>query len=287
MEVHVARRFGRHGVSVWERAGEYIRLHKPQCIIAAAVLTVVIVCAAVVPQVSARQKYEESFIATQDTIRIGVRTGVSGFGEIDENGTVAGFDRAVVEELLRRLVDEAKIYEYVPLTSQNAGAALKYGRADIAVGQLTEGTTQTSGFELTQPYYTDRVVALVPDTSRIGSITDLETGIGYLATALSGTEVRDELDALGVDVPLTVYSDYESALTDLSHSRINAVLMPYTTARRLQAMGYRVLAEPLYDIGYRIMLPTSAGAVAQRMNSILSDMLEDGTISALRAHWDV
>lgn len=251
------------------------------------VLAVVVVCAAVVPQISARQKYEESFIATQDVLRIGVRTAVEGFGDIDENGSITGFDRAVVEEVLRRLVEEPKIYEYVPLTSQNAGASLKYGRADIAVGQLVEGTTQTNGFTLTDPYYTDRVVALVPDSSRISSITELETGIGYLATALSGTQVSDELDALNVDVPLTVYSDYESALTDLSHSRINAVLMPYTTARRMQPLGYRVLAEPLYDIDYRIMLPTDAGAVAQRMNRVLSDMLEDGTISALRAQWDV
>lgn len=283
----MARRFGRHGVSLSDRTAEFVRRHKLQCVIAGIVLAVVVMCAAIVPQVSAKQKYEESFISANDAIRIGVRTGVDGFGVIDENGNITGFDRAVVEEVLRRLVDDAKIYEYIPLTSQNAGASLKYGRAQIAVGQLSEGTTQTNGFELTRPYYTDRVVALVPDSSRIDSIRELENSIGYLATALSGGEVEDELNALGVDIPLTVYSDYESALTDLTHGRINAVLMPYTTARRLQPLGYRVLAEPLYDIDYRIMLPTGASAVAQRMNRVLAEMLEDGTITAMRAQWNV
>lgn len=283
----MARRFGRHGVSFWGRTAQFVRQYRLQCIIGAVVLAVIVACAIVIPRVSAQQKYEESFISTDDSIRIGVRTGVPGFGEIDEDGNITGFDRAVVEEMLRRLVTDAKIYEYVPLTSQNAGAALKYDRAQIAIGQLSAGTTQTNGFELTIPYYTDRVVALVPDTSRITNIKELESGIGYLATALAASAVEEKLEDMEVDVPLTVYSDYESALTDLQHSRINAVLMPYTTANRLQQLGYRVLAEPLYDIDYRIMLPTGSTAVAQRMNRVLREMLEDGTIQAMRTEWNV
>lgn len=283
----MARRFGRHGTALSGLISEFVRRHKVQCTIAAVVLAVVALITVAAMQISSRQKYEESFISVDDTIRIGIRTGVEGFGFIDENNTIAGFDRDVVEEVLRRLVEDPKIYEYIPLTSQNAGAAIKYGRVQIAAGQLADRTTQTSGFQLTIPYYTDRVVAVVPDTSRLDSITDLESGIGFLATSLSEAEASEKLENMGVDIPLTVYSDYESALTDLSHSRINTVLMPYSAARSLQQQGYRILAEPVYDINYSIMLPTGAEAVAKRMNRVLRDMLEDGTIAAIRARWNV
>lgn len=282
----MARRFGRHGTPVRERIREFVHLHRPQVAIAAAVLITVVVLCVLIPQVSARQDYAQSFLMTEDAIRIGIRTGTEGFGQMDDQGNITGFDRDVVDEVLRRLVTDPKIYEYVPLTSQNAGASLKYGRVQIAAGMLSKGTTQTNGFTLTAPYYTDRVVAVVSDTSKLERISDLEGGLGYLATALSGSDAEEQLKKQGVEISLTAYSDYESALTDLSHSRINAVLMPYSTARMLQQAGYRILAEPIYDISYSIMLPTNSEVVAARMNRILADMLDDGTIATLRAKWN-
>ncbi|MBD5559515.1 MAG: transporter substrate-binding domain-containing protein [Clostridia bacterium] len=256
-------------------------------------ITVLIVAAAAavlfsMRHMAARNDYASSFLNTKDAITIGIRTDVPGFGEVDENGEIIGFDRDLIDLILGRLIgSEEKIYSYVPLTSQNAGAALKYGVADICLGQLTSGMLQTNGFTLTDPYFRDRVVAVVPDNSQIVSIREVPGSIGLLTTAVPAETARTELEAIDMPTDLTSYSDYESALTDLTYGRISTVLMPYETARQFTRDGYRILPEELFSIGYGILLPTGQDAVAAQFNAAIAQLQENGTIGALRTKWNV
>lgn len=266
----------------------FIRANKKQlgilALIAAAALLIVFLSM----QMAAQQKYESSFLVTNDTIKIGIRVGAPGFGEINENGEIVGFDRDYIDAVLKELVgDSPKIYEYVPLTSQDAGAAIKYDEAQICLGQLSTGLLQTTGFTLTDPYYMDRVVAVVKDDSPLTTIRSLAGGLGLLQTSLSATVTTEQLEKIGIDVPLTAYSDYESALTDLAYGRIQAVLMPYETARQFTSDGFRILTEELFQIGYRILLPSAQQAVAREMNTVISRLAENGTTGVLRTEWNV
>lgn len=266
----------------------FVRANKKQLGILAAIAVTIIVIIVLAMRMSAQQKYESSFLVTEDAIRIGIRVGDPGFGEISEDGEITGFDRDYIDAILAELLgDEPKIYEYVPLTSQDAGAAVKYGEAQICLGQLSEGLLQTTGFTLTDPYYRDRVVAVVKDDSQLSSIRSLSGGLGLLETSLSSSLTEERLADLGVDVPLTAYSDYESALTDLSYGRIQAVLMPYQTARQFTGDGFRILTEELFQVGYRILLPTDQQAVAREMNAVIAELADSGVTDALRAKWNV
>lgn len=287
MRADMPRRMGRRGRAWRVDAKEFLHRYRKQCAIAAAFVALVAIVWVGAAQATSRRNYEESFVAADDTISVGIRVNVPGYGAIGEDGQIEGFDREYVDVLLSRLIDEPKIYEYVPLTSQDAGAAIKYGEADICLGQLSSGRIQTSGFLLSSPYCADHVVALVSPNSRLGSVADIESGLGVLSTSLSLEETERELEKQGITIPLTEYSDYESALTDLTHSRVNAVIMPYSVARRLEPSGYRIIAEPLFDISYRVMVSSSQQAVLDQINRIIADMEEDGTGPALRAKWNV
>lgn len=266
----------------------FLRSNRKQLGIAAVILAVVVLVALLARHVSVQQNYEASFLVTSDTIKIGIRVGVPGFGEIDENGEIVGFDRDYIGLVLERLLgSEPKIYEYVPLTSQDAGAAIKYDMAQICLGQLSSGLLQTNGFTMTDPYFTDRVVAVVPETSQIASIRELSSGVGLLQTAVSLSYAREQLEDIGISADLVSYADYESALSDLDHGRIGAVLMPYETARQFTWDGYRILSEELFPIGYRILLPTGQAAVAAEMNAAIAQLSANGTTSALRTKWNV
>lgn len=266
----------------------FIQANKKQLAVLAAVLAVIIGAAAVISYITTQQKYENSFLVTNDVIRIGIRVGVPGFGEETEDGEIAGFDRDYMDAVLARMLgDEPKIYEYVPLTSQDAGAAVKYGAADICLGQLSSGLLQTTGFTLTNPYFTDRVVALVAPSSQLASLREISQEVGILHTALSADTVKDQLEELGYTTDLVNYADYESALTDLTYGRIPAVLMPYETARQFTQDGYRILTEELFPVSYRILLPSGQTAVAQEMNAVISQLAEDGTTEALRRKWNI
>lgn len=253
-------------------------------IIIAAAITVTAVIAAV-----NRRDYNSSFLVTGDVIKIGIRTGVEGFGELDENGDIAGFDRDLIDEILRRMLGEQqKIIEYIPITSQNAGSSIKYGIANICLGLLTEDTDRTTGFRLTEPYYTDRVVAVVNGNSRLESLNNLEGGkLGVFSAAISQDELEAYLSKNHMEYDILRYSDFESAMSDIENNRVNAVVLPYILARRFETAGYRILAQPLYDIGYSVMLPTGQAAFTNEMNKVIEEMKADGTIDALLQKWNL
>lgn len=265
-----------------------MRANKKQ-LAAAALLAVAVVSVVMLARyVSAQQNYDASFLVANDTVRVGIRVGVPGFGEISEDGEIVGFDRDYIDLVLDRLIGaDPKIYEYVPLTSQDAGAAIKYDVADICLGQLSAGLPQTNGFTLTQPYFTDRVVAVVPGDSQVVSIRELAGGVGFLQTAIAASTASERLEEIGMPTELVSYSDYQSALSDLDHSRIGAVLMPYETARQFTREGYRILTEELFTIGYGILLPSGQAAVAAEMNAAIAALSENGTTGVLRTKWDV
>jgi ABC-type amino acid transport substrate-binding protein len=253
-----------------------------------AIIGVVVLCAILaIVNAAGRSGFRSSFLVTGDTIKIGIRTDIEGFGYIDENGEMAGFDRDVVDEVLSRLLPGTeRLIEYTPITSQDAGASIKYGNANICLGILTEDTSRTKGFRLTDPYYTDSVVAVVQGSSRLDRLANMDGGkLGILNGVISEEEVEEYLKKNDMNYELLRYSDYESAMTDIEHGRVNVVVMPYAIARQFEASGFRILAEPLYGVGYHIMLPTGQAAFANEMSKVIREMEQDGTLEELRRKW--
>ena len=273
-------------------AARFFKRHKKGLITTVIIVVAVLIGAAVGSYIMTRQGFESSTIATSDTIKIGIRTDVEGFGGLDENGNITGFDRDYIDAILKELLgDQQKIYEYYAITSQDAAGEMKYGNINIALGLLTEGTNKTSGFRLTKPYYTDKVVAIVRSDSRLEKLTNLEGGsIGVLSNAISADDLKDYIKSKNMKYSTSEvlrYSDYESVREDIEAGRVTAVVMPKVLANRFVEEGFRMVAEPLYEVGYSIMLPTGQAAVETEMNRVIEQFEQDGTTQALREKWGI
>lgn len=284
------RRKYQDSAAVEGEASRFFKKHKKALIVTAVIIIAAIVCVSIINGVLTKQGFESSTIATSDTVKIGIRTDIEGFGAIDESGNITGFDRDYVDAVLKALLgDQPKIYEYYSITSQDAAGEMKYGGINIALGLLTEGVNKTSGFRLTTPYYTDKVVAVVRSDSRLEKITNLEGGtIGVLSNAISADDLKDYIKDSKMNYNTSEvlrYSDYESAREDLEAGRVTAVVMPKVIASRFVEEGFRMVAEPLYEVGYCIMLPTGQAAVQTEMNRVIEQFEQDGTAQALREKW--
>ncbi len=270
------------------RFKDILRANKKQLLTLGATVAAVIVVIAVITGVAARQEFDASFLVTGDTVKIGIRTDVKDFGQVDESGEITGFDRDFIDEVMRRMLEgQEKLYEYVPITSQNAGASIKYGYTNVNLGLLVDGTDRTKGFRVTKPYYLDRVVAVVHGGSRIDKLTNMEGGrIGMLTMAINMDDLEKYLKKNKIETEgLLRYSDYESAMTDVEHNRVGAIVMPYAIAKQFEAAGFRILAEPLFDVGYSVMLPTGQVAFTNEMNKVIDEMEQDGAMAELRQKW--
>ncbi len=249
----------------------------------------VIATVAVVSNVAGKRNFQSSFLVRNDSIVIGLRTDVQGFGTADEAGQPLGFDRDVIDEVMQRLLpDSDKLYEYKSTTSQDAGGLIKYGEIDLALGLFSEGLDKTKGFTLTDPYYMDDVVAIVRSDSKLDSIESLQAGkVGIMTTATKQDDFIKYAQSKGLNYEVFRYTDYESAGIDIEAGRVNAIIAPRSIANQFMQAGFRVLAQPLYQVGYCVMLPTGQSAVKDAIDKALQGMEEDGTMQKLRDKWNL
>lgn len=266
-----------------------IKAHKGRFIAILAIVAAAVVVMLIAADFAQTRNFYSSSLVSGDSIRIGLRTDIKGFGQMEEDGSVTGFDRDVIEEALSRILPaQERLIEFVPITSEDAGANIKYGNTDINLGLIVEGSGKTSGFKITDPYYEDNVVAVVQGSSRLDKISNMEGGrLGVFQNTLPEGSMDSYLSKNKMEFTILRYSDYESAITDLEHNRVNAIIMPYAMARRFEQAGLRVLAEPLFTIGYSIMLPTNQTAFCAELNKVIAEMRRDGTLDELAAKWSV
>ncbi|MEA5003109.1 MAG: transporter substrate-binding domain-containing protein [Christensenella sp.] len=273
-----------------KRTGSSFKINKKLLITICIAVAAVLVCIAVIGGIAVQKGFEASTLRTSDTIRVGIRTDVEGFGSLDENGNIVGFDRDYIDAILKELIgDQQKVYEYYALSSQDAAGAIKYDNVDIALGLLTSDTDKTKGFPLTVPYYTDSVVAVTTADSRLEKLSNMEGGkIGILSNAIASADFAEYIEQKKMDYntkDILRYADYESIRMDLDAGRVNAVVMPQAIAKQFVKEGYRMLAEPLYSVGYSILLPIGQDAVVAEMNRVIETFDKDGTTQTLVNKW--
>lgn len=261
--------------------------NKKQFIVLFSIVGIIILGIVLLYQFSLKQEFDSSFLVTGDTIKIGLRTDVKGFGEQDDEGNLVGFDRDFIDEALKRMLpDKEKLIEYSPITSQNAGSNIKYGITNMNLGLIVDGTKKVASFRISKPYYTDHVVAVVQGSSRLDRLTNIDGGqLGIFSADIPEKDIEAYLKKNDLNEKFLRYFDYESAMTDIEQNRVNAIIMPYAIARQFEAAGFRILAEPLFEIGYSVMLPTGQVGFVSELNHIIDEMERDGTLAALRAKW--
>ena len=283
MQAYKSNRFGQNEIV------EAIKRHKTRFIVIIAVIAAVIITIAAVINLTQNRNFSSSFLVSGDVIKIGIRTDIERFGQMEEDGTITGFDRDVIDEALNRILPaKERLIEFVSITSQDAGANIKYGVTNINLGLIVADSEKTSGFRISDSYYEDNVVAVVQGSSRLDKISNMEGGrLGVFQSVLPDNSMSGYLSKNKMEFDTLRYSDYESAITDLEHNRVNAIIMPYAMARQFEQAGLRVLAEPLFTVAYSVMLPTNQAAFCTELNKALAEMRRDGTLDELAAKWNL
>jgi ABC-type amino acid transport substrate-binding protein len=229
---------------------------------------------------------ESSYLAKAEIIRVGVRTDVQGFGQTGETGEIQGYDVDVAREVLNRVLGKDKPLEFIPLNSEEAGAGIKYGKIDMGLGFLAEGTARVNGFMLSAPYYYDNIYAVVTDQG-LSSLKDLnEKNVGILNSMITQAQANDYLDKLQISAKVARYFSLEDAAADMQNKKIDAFLAPEALLR--QYMGqYNRIDKPVATIGYSIILPSKQEAVEGAMDAAIHAMERDGTLQSLAKKWGI
>lgn len=200
----------------------------------------------------------------------------------DENDELTGYDVEVLREVAERLGLEAK-FEIMGVDSMLP--AVDSGRIDVAANDMTVTEKRKESFNFSIPYkhsYTTMAVREA-DNSGIESLEDLE---GKKAGGGATTIYSQIAEHFGAEVVTYGNAPNEAYLSDVNTGRTDLVMNDYYLTK------FGVAAFPDFDIHLHptlkfypteqaVIIPKDADVLTEKINEVLQEMHEDGTLTEL------
>ena len=204
------------------------------------------------------------------------------FNYFDENGNVVGFDVDVGKEIADRLGVEL---DYVTSDWDGLVEGLRNKRYDGILGSMAITEKRLEVVSFSDPYYYSGAQLVVRKDSGITDPSQME---GKTIAVATGTNFVGDAEDLGAEVSL--YQDDNATMLELINSRVDGVITDRLVA--LQAMNEISGGDELELSGEILRLEEMGIAInkedvalIEKINEILSEMREDGTLTSISEKW--
>ncbi len=204
--------------------------------------------------------------------------------KIDEPRKIDGFDVALMDEIGRRLGVQV---EYHDIAFDGLGPALSLGQIDAAIAAISRTPERESVVDFSNVYLVseDGILAKAGSGIVINSIDDLPPyRIGVQRNSVYQSWLQEVLIDAGRMSPsnLFAYEKAEDAIRDLQESRIDLVIMDAQAAQAfVEQGGVEMVAKGLNAQNYAIALPKGAAALKAKIDGVITELYNDGTIGRL------
>lgn len=198
---------------------------------------------------------------------------------IDGKDTIVGADIDMVNEIADRLDVEVNILD---LDFNAVLTALQQGKADIAVSGISATDERKQTFDFTDNYFTpeQKLVVNKNNESAFDSIESL-TGkkVGAQKGSIQEMIVQDQL----ADSQLVSIAKVPNLVNELKQGSIDGLVLESAVAESYVAQNddlviTDVALEASEGDSYAIALPKGSTELQEELNSILKELIEDGTI---------
>jgi polar amino acid transport system substrate-binding protein len=225
-------------------------------------------------------------IQESGTIVVGTSADYPPYEYVDESGNFAGFDIELMTEIAKRLdVD----LQWTDMPFDSLIAAVQEGKIDMSISCFNYSEERDEKVDFSDAYYTSEDAFLVAEDFT-GTITNPEDIAIYKIGVQSGT-VQDEwvttelVDAgLMEESNLSRYERVDQAAMDLQAGRIEVIVADSVPAQALMGQfgGFKIVYEDmLYTGPINIVLPEGDSALQEEINSIITELQNEGFIDAL------
>ncbi|MEP7053569.1 MAG: ABC transporter substrate-binding protein/permease [Pseudomonadota bacterium] len=196
-------------------------------------------------------------------------------------GVIVGFEVEIAQALARDLGLRAKFHQN---DWSNLIPSLERGDFDIILNGLEDTPARRARLRLSRPYFVYGETLTVRQGSALRSMSDLN---GHRIGTLNQTVAQQLLSANQAEVVL--YEGQQEPYLDLSHGRIEGVLLDHVIADRYgcKLPGLRCLEQDLARGSYVIGIRPQEAELAARVDAALSRLIERGELRAILEHWQL
>lgn len=238
-------------------------------------------CAAPEPEKNLLEKIED-----RGKLIVGVKYDSKPFGFLDETQQVKGFDVDVAKKVAEHLFGDENAIEFKQVTSSNRIFMLTSEAVDMVVATMTINAKRRQVVDFSQPYYIAGQAIMVPQTSVIKNVRDLN---GKKVIIVLGSTSEKNLRLLAPEAIIQGFRTYSDAYTALKAGRADALTTDDTILygfvhedANFKILPNRYTKEPY---GIAIRKDESAETFKQAVNEALMQMQTNGTLRKLKAKW--
>lgn len=219
-------------------------------------------------------------------IRVGTSADYAPFEFLDTNGSHAGFDIDLMEEIAGRL---GVRLDWVDFTFKDLVPAVQEGKIDAAISAIGKTPEREQVVDFTEPYYTTEDAFMAAENFT-GQITKAEDAAGFTVGVQAGTVqetwVRDNLVKSGAmpEANLLVYSQVDQAFADLKSGKLQLLMADYIAAQdQVQRdTGIKIVYHGIVTGGpLHIAVPKGDAELTQALNKIIEQLQTEGFIQRL------
>ena len=204
------------------------------------------------------------------------------FNYFDDSGEVVGFDVDVGKEIAERLGVEL---DYVTSDFDGRTEGLRSKRYDAILGSMAITPDRLLVLSFSDPYYYSGAQLIVNKDSGITDPSQME---GKTIAVATGTNYVEDAENLGAEV--SYYQDDNATMMELTSGRVDGVITD-----RLVALGImdKISGGDKLTLCGEIMRLEEMGiainqdddTLLEKVNEILGEMREDGTLKEISEKW--
>lgn len=216
--------------------------------------------------------------ADDHIVKVGTNAEFPPFEKMEGNGEITGFDAELIQAIAK--AENMQLdFKHYGWDSMLNGVARNQIDAGIAAITITDERKRM--FDFTKPYFEAKQVILVPKSSPVKSLKDLQGKKIGVQSATTGEKVVQK--AFGKTYSgLKRYDVVSSAIDDLKWNRLNAVMVDEAVnqeyIKRLGEEKYRIIEDPsIPKEYYGIIVKRGNRELLNKLNAGLKKIREDGT----------
>lgn len=227
-----------------------------------------------------------SAIRERGKLIVGVKFDTKPFGYYNEKRELVGFDVDLAKAIAKSIFGRDDRVEFVQVTPSSRILALDTNQVDMVIATMSITPQRETMIDFSRPYYIAGQAILVPKSSKISSISDLN---GKKVIVIYGSTAENNIRLIAPDSQIMGFRTYASGYSALKHGIADAmvaddtILMGFAEPDNdLKLLPKRYTKEP-YAIGFK-KAPESA-RLEKKVDFILKNMLQDGDIARLKDKW--
>jgi len=199
-------------------------------------------------------------------------------------GQIDGFDIALMDEIGRRLGVQI---EYHDVAFDGLGPALLQGQIDVAIAAISRTPEREVYADFTNVYLVGEGAALAQEAAEF-TLTEMGDLAKYKVGVQRNSVYKSQMQTTFIDTGqmspdnLFAYERAEHAVDDLLAGRIELVVMDAQPAQAfVEQGGVKVVGIGVNQQHYAIALPKGAAALKAKIDQVITDLYNDGTIAGL------